>query len=80
MRLLSIPLLLALCTRVIAADSEVPLGKTELAADTSTEELENDGPDPTIFNGQEVPPIPEIEGEKFNETVAEGYWFVKHYS
>jgi protein disulfide-isomerase len=78
MRLLSISLLLALCTSAIAADS--PLGKTESPTDTSTEELENDGPAPTVFNGQEVPPIPEIEGEKFNETVAEGYWFVKHYS
>jgi protein disulfide-isomerase len=81
MRLLTIPVLFALCASVIAAESsETPLGTTEIPSETPTEELENDGPGPTIFNGMEVPPIPEIDGEKFNTTVAEGYWFVKHYS
>jgi protein disulfide-isomerase len=81
MRLLSVPVLFALCASVIAADSaESTLGTSEIPAEITTEETEYDGPGPTIFNGVEVPPIPEIDGEKFNTTVAEGYWFVKHYS
>ena len=35
---------------------------------------------PTTFNGITVPVMKEIEGEKFDETIKEGYWFVKHYS
>ncbi|KAL9113018.1 MAG: hypothetical protein Q9227_002883 [Pyrenula ochraceoflavens] len=35
---------------------------------------------PTVFNGITVPIMKEIEGEKFDETIKEGYWFVKHYS
>lgn len=35
---------------------------------------------PTVFNGVQVPPLPEIDGEKFNGTIEEGYWFVKHHS
>jgi protein disulfide-isomerase len=81
MRLLTIPVFFALCASVIAAESaETPLGSTGVPSETATEELEDAGPAPTIFNGMEVPPIPEIDGEKFNTTVAEGYWFVKHYS
>ncbi|PGH27044.1 protein disulfide-isomerase domain [Polytolypa hystricis UAMH7299] len=34
----------------------------------------------TVFNGITVPVMKEIEGPKFEETVKEGYWFVKHYS
>jgi protein disulfide-isomerase len=28
----------------------------------------------TTFNGIEVPPIKEIEGDKFAETIKDGYW------
>jgi hypothetical protein len=28
----------------------------------------------TTFNGIQVPPMMEIEGDKFKETIAEGYW------
>ncbi|KAG9231405.1 hypothetical protein BJ875DRAFT_469651, partial [Amylocarpus encephaloides] len=73
MRLLSIPLLLALCASAVIADSsEAILG--------ANEEAEEEGPQPTVFNGIEVPALPEIDGEKFNTTVKDGYWFVKHYS
>lgn len=37
-------------------------------------------PQPTVFNGVEVPPLPDINGETFNKTIKEGYWFVKHHS
>jgi protein disulfide-isomerase len=35
---------------------------------------------PTVFNGVEVPPMPQIEGENFNGTIKDGWWFVKHHS
>ncbi|KAK4937621.1 hypothetical protein LTR10_021767 [Elasticomyces elasticus] len=34
----------------------------------------------TTFNGIKVPPMIEIEGIKFEETIKDGYWWVKHYS
>ena len=48
------------------------------AASSTTDDDEDTKP--TVFNGIEVPPLPEVTGEKFNETVKDGYWFVKHYS
>ncbi|KAF4636587.1 hypothetical protein G7Y89_g1498 [Cudoniella acicularis] len=80
MRLLSIPLLCALFASVVIAESsESTLGTSEVPGEIS-EENEVEGPEATIFNGVQVPPMPEIEGEKFNSTVKDGYWFVKHYS
>ncbi|OAX81584.1 hypothetical protein ACJ72_04075 [Emergomyces africanus] len=35
---------------------------------------------PTIFNGVEVPPMKQLDASNFDETIKEGYWFVKHYS
>ena len=46
----------------------------------ATEEEASDELKPTVFNGVEVPPLPDLNGDKFNETVKEGYWFVKHHS
>src|ERR1700744_353918 len=36
--------------------------------------------DYTLFNDIRVPPMKDIEGSEFAETIKEGYWFVKHYS
>jgi protein disulfide-isomerase len=77
MRLLPISLLYALLASVAyseiavknTGDSEVPI-----AEDVS------DGPQPTTFNGVKVPVLPELDGEKFNGTIKEGYWLVKHHS
>lgn len=77
MRLLPISLLYALFASVAfsenvekrTGDSEVPIAEDV-----------NDGPQPTIFNGVKVPVLPELDGEKFNSTIEEGYWFVKHHS
>ena len=77
MRLLPISLLYALFASAAfskhvekrTGDSEVPIA----------EDI-NDGPLPTTFNGVKVPVLPEIDGEKFNGTIKEGYWFVKHHS
>ncbi|OJD15562.1 hypothetical protein AJ78_04185 [Emergomyces pasteurianus Ep9510] len=35
---------------------------------------------PTIFNGVEVPPMKQLDASNFDETIKEGYWFVKHFS
>jgi len=87
MRLLPISLLLAAFSSVAISETpEKPLGGTavanelpDLTAETVKEDAEDIQP-PTIFNGVEVPPIPEIDGTKFNSTVKDGYWFVKHHS
>ena len=34
----------------------------------------------TTFNGIHVPPMPDITGDDFAETIKDGYWWVKHYS
>ena len=39
----------------------------------STESLEPKG---TVFNGLEVPPMSELSGEKLNEEIAKGNWYV----
>lgn len=80
MRLLPISLLCTLFASVaIAESSEERLGTTEIPGEIS-EENAAEGPDPTYFNGVEVPPLIDIDGEKFNTTVKDGYWFVKHHS
>lgn len=49
-------------------------------ADPTDAADEDEIPKATVFNGIEVPPLPDIEGERFNATIKDGYWFVKHYS
>jgi protein disulfide-isomerase len=60
---------------VIAESSEKPIGPA-----TKEETKAEDVPETTIFNGVEVPPIPVLDGENFNTTIKDGYWFVKHHS
>ncbi|KAI9804537.1 MAG: hypothetical protein M1825_001436 [Sarcosagium campestre] len=43
-------------------------------------EIRDDRPDPTKFNGIEVPPMTDLNGDKFKEQIQDGYWFVRHYS
>lgn len=31
---------------------------------------------PTTFNGIEVPPMKELDGEKFDEDIKDGYWYL----
>jgi protein disulfide-isomerase len=72
MRFLPVSLLTLYASLVIAAPQEK---KKKASTDDGSDE-----PKPTVFNGVEVPVLPEINGEKFNATVKEGYWFVKHHS
>jgi protein disulfide-isomerase len=76
MRLLPISLLYALFASVALSESaEKPTGdsRTEIETVEDSDRL-------ATFNGVRVPGLTEIEGEKFNATVKEGYWFVKHHS
>jgi protein disulfide-isomerase len=82
MRFLSLSVLSALfASAVLAQTGEQSLnaGSPDLPEEVSTEEA-SDEPVSTVFNGLEVPPLLEINGTQFDATVAEGYWFVKHYS
>jgi protein disulfide-isomerase len=79
MRLLPISLLCALFASVVISEStEQTLGNSETQPEAA-EDID-DGPVATTFNGVKVPALPELDGEKFNSTVKEGYWFIKHYS
>jgi hypothetical protein len=35
-------------------------------------------PKATVFNGQEVPPLMQMSGEKLNDEIAKGYWYVNY--
>lgn len=84
MRLLPVSLFCTLFASVtIGASTEQILGAEDLSGELPSLEdhfIDDDVPQDTIFNGVSVPPIPEIDGEKFNSTVKDGWWFVKHYS
>lgn len=84
MRLLPSSLLFSLfASAVVARAPEQRLGAADIPREITPpagEKSVEEGPQSTIFNGVEVPPIPEIDGEKFASTVKDGYWFVKHYS
>lgn len=71
--------LLALCViPASAASSTREHGTTSLVEEVVTgEKSAEDGEavDPTIFNGLKVPPMIEIEGDRFAETVKDGYWY-----
>ena len=92
MRLLPISILYTVFASVVAIESgessekslkvaapEIP-GADISSAGVEIEDEEDEGKESTIFNGIEVPPLVDIEGEKFDATVKEGYWFVKHHS
>jgi protein disulfide-isomerase len=73
MRLLRVSFLLALFASVLA----IPV---ETNSEEVLDEAEEDVVQPTVFNGLEVPPLTQIQGAKFNVTVKDGWWLVKHHS
>ena len=73
MRLLRVSFLLALFASVLA----IPV---ETNSEEVLDEAEEDVVQPTVFNGLEVPPLTQIQGAKFNATVKDGWWLVKHHS
>ncbi|KAL3418602.1 thioredoxin [Phlyctema vagabunda] len=66
-----------LATTVFAQGTETESEAAPAAADNAVEEVADLS---TTFNGVKVPAIPDIDGEQFNTTVKDGYWFVKHHS
>jgi hypothetical protein len=72
--------LLALCViPTFAAPPNRERGTPVLAEEAITGEKpagDAEVVDDTIFNGLTVPPMIEIEGNKFAETVKDGYWYV----
>jgi hypothetical protein len=67
MRLPAVSFLFALCAMGIAGAAAKD---TEKGSAVKT----------TVFNGVDVPPMVDIEGQSFNETINEGWWLVKHHS
>ena len=67
---------------MIAEAPEQPLGAVGIPGEITpgSEESLDEGAQPTIFNGVEVPPLLEMDGEKFSTSAKDGYWFVKHHS
>ncbi|KKY19207.1 putative disulfide isomerase [Phaeomoniella chlamydospora] len=65
-----------------ALSVEEAIGKPAVDKSTSALSAADDTSDDssTVFNGIKVPPMLDIEGDKWDETVKEGWWFVKHYS
>ncbi|KKK22120.1 hypothetical protein P175DRAFT_0524885 [Aspergillus ochraceoroseus IBT 24754] len=60
-----------------AAPSDPTIQSNHLAKRLDSEKAASN---PTIFNGIEVPTITELTPENFEETVKDGYWFIKQYS
>jgi protein disulfide-isomerase len=50
---------------------------TTVDASVQSEDLKTVAPvDLTVFNGIEVPPMKELDGDGFEESIKEGYWYV----
>lgn len=47
------------------------------AAAPAPAEQEDETPQPTKFNGIEVPPLKELSGKDFDAEVKDGYWYVE---
>ncbi|KAK2873537.1 hypothetical protein FQN49_002277 [Arthroderma sp. PD_2] len=75
----SFPFLLSLLATTIAPAFGLPSDQAIQRRD-EVEEIST-GPDPlsTVFNGVTVPPLKELQAADFEESIKEGYWFVKHY-
>jgi protein disulfide-isomerase len=71
--------LLALCAIPIIATPSTGEGATAVLAEEAVTAERPAGDDDaaayTVFNGVKVPPMIDIEGDKFAETVKEGYWY-----
>jgi hypothetical protein len=74
-------LLLALSTPIFAAPpaeekkAEVVSQNGDKVADSAAAAAGKDeGVEYTMFNDIKVPPMKDIEGEMFNETIKDGYW------
>ncbi|KAL4784015.1 thioredoxin-like protein [Aspergillus varians] len=67
--------LFALPTFAAPSDQTISTNRLVKRADS-----DNSDSTPTVFNGIEVPPMKELTPDNFEETVKDGYWFIKQYS
>ncbi|RMZ86064.1 hypothetical protein DV737_g9, partial [Chaetothyriales sp. CBS 132003] len=79
------PALLAWALAALSVVSASPAPPAVAKADNAGSEgtlaiAAADTQDYTVFNGVKVPPMKEMETGEFDDTVAEGYWWVKFYS
>ena len=58
----------------ILASAQIDAPARDVAAASPAEA--DDTPKSTTFNGVDVPPLRDISGDKFDEEVKEGYWYV----
>lgn len=73
-------LTVVLATTTTAAPPAPPTKGTELSKDAVHGEstvATGEGSDFTIFNDIKVPPMTEIEGANFADTIKSGYWYAK---
>ena len=59
---------------VLSESKATPVDAGAATGSTNSEALSGDS---TLFNGVEVPPMKEINGEKFEEETKNGYWYVR---
>ena len=66
-------------TRPANVEEDV-LGKMPIEGGASApplvQEENSDGGESTTFNGITVPPLKELDGDKFDDQAKEGYWYV----
>ncbi|KAK5144878.1 hypothetical protein LTR04_001448 [Oleoguttula sp. CCFEE 6159] len=61
----------------VAAGAAIPTPLTEESLEKKTD---GGSPKGTMFNGQQVPPLIEINGEKIDEEISTGFWLVEFFS
>ncbi|KZZ98259.1 Thioredoxin-like fold protein [Ascosphaera apis ARSEF 7405] len=86
MKLLSLLLPLLATTQVLAQDTQDTQNQEKTNVPDEKKQLEqaniklDDAPHATTFNSIDVPPIPELTSQNFDDTIKEGFWFIKYYS
>ncbi|KAJ5569717.1 uncharacterized protein N7459_009147 [Penicillium hispanicum] len=75
---LGLSLLSLLAVPTLAAPSDPESRVAKVISKRANRGVDSD--EPTEFNGVEVPPLLQLTPDNFEETIKNGYWFIKHYS
>lgn len=81
MKLLSLLLPLLATTQVLAQDTQDTQNQEKTNVPDEKKQLEqaniklDDAPHATTFNSIDVPPIPELTSQNFDDTIKEGFWY-----
>jgi protein disulfide-isomerase len=68
-----LPYLLLLAPILATAQIDAPAKEGTAAAPAE----DDTAPKSTTFNGIEVPPLKDLSGDKFDEEIKDGYWYVR---